>query len=72
MHTEPTPAQVARALGRAERGVALDAEEATALLHARGGELERLLVVASRVRDQALAGGVGPGWSPTRARCSSR
>jgi FO synthase len=45
---------VTRALGRAERGVALDAEEATALLFARGAELERLLVVASRTRDQGL------------------
>ncbi|MEO6821993.1 MAG: radical SAM protein, partial [Candidatus Nanopelagicales bacterium] len=50
----PTSGQVTRALGRAERGVALDAGEATALLFARGGELERLLVVASRTRDQGL------------------
>jgi FO synthase len=51
----PTSAQVTRALGRAERGVSLDVEEATALLYATGAQLDRLLLVAGRVRDQGLA-----------------
>ncbi|GAA1942109.1 bifunctional FO biosynthesis protein CofGH [Nocardioides hwasunensis] len=51
---EPTEQQVRRALVRAERGAAIDLEEATALLAARGDDLERLLVVASRVRDAGL------------------
>ncbi|HET8969806.1 MAG TPA: bifunctional FO biosynthesis protein CofGH [Candidatus Nanopelagicales bacterium] len=50
----PSLREVTRALARAERGVALDTSEATALLYARGAELERLLVVASRTRDQGL------------------
>ena len=57
----PTPAQVRRAVGRAERGQAVDAEEVRALLHARGEELERLLVVASRVRDAGLQDAGRPG-----------
>jgi FO synthase len=57
----PTAAQVRRAVARAERGVALDAEEAAALLAARGEELERLLVVASRTRDQGLVANGRPG-----------
>jgi FO synthase len=51
----PTPQQVRRALVRAERGAALDVEEAQALLAARGDDLERLCAVASRVRDRGLA-----------------
>jgi len=49
-----TPAQVRRALARAERGAALDVAEATALLAARGDDLDRLTAVAARVRDAGL------------------
>jgi FO synthase len=52
----PTPAEVARALARAARGVSIDRDEATALLHARGDDLERLLDLASAVRDRGLEG----------------
>jgi len=40
-----------RALHRAESGMTIDRDEATALLTCRGEDLERLLTVASRVRD---------------------
>src|SRR5690242_3604396 len=50
----PTPAELRRALVRAERGAALDQTEATALLTARGEDLERLCAVAARVRDAGL------------------
>ena len=53
--------QVERALGRAERGVALDRDEITALLHCRNSELDRLLDVASRIRDQGLTAAGRPG-----------
>ena len=43
-----------RALARARDGKALDVEEATVLLGARGEDLERLLEVAGRVRDAGL------------------
>ncbi len=59
--TLPTPAETARALARAARGVALDLDEATALLAARGDELERLLNLASGVRDRGLEGAGRPG-----------
>ena len=38
----PTPQQVRRALARVDRGAALDVDEATALLAARGEDLARL------------------------------
>ena len=44
-----TDREIARALSRAGRGVALDVDEATALLHARGEALETLLDLASAV-----------------------
>ncbi|MGZ5401166.1 MAG: 7,8-didemethyl-8-hydroxy-5-deazariboflavin synthase CofG, partial [Nocardioides sp.] len=44
-----------RALARAERGVSVDLAEATALLTARGEELELLCAAAARVRDAGLA-----------------
>jgi FO synthase len=47
--------RVRRALKRAERGVSLDAEEAEALLHARGEQLDALLQAAGRQRDAGLA-----------------
>jgi FO synthase len=42
-------------LARAERGASLDAAECTALLGARGEDLERLCGAAGRVRDAGLA-----------------
>ena len=54
MSEQPTPQQVRRALARAERGAALDVPEATALLAARGEELDRLCAAAARVRDAGL------------------
>ena len=40
MTNEPTPQQTRRALARAERGAALDLDEATVLLAARGEDLD--------------------------------
>src|SRR4051794_27574765 len=57
----PTPQQVRRALARAERGSALDPAEATVLLSARGEDLERLSIVAARVRDRSLEDAGRPG-----------
>jgi FO synthase len=51
---QPTPQQVRRALARAERGAALDVGEASALLAARGDDLDRLTTVSARVRDAGL------------------
>src|SRR3990170_3042622 len=56
-----TPQQIRRALARAERGAALDPAEATALLAARGEELERLCHAAARVRDAGLLDAGRPG-----------
>ncbi|WP_107705675.1 bifunctional FO biosynthesis protein CofGH [Nocardioides allogilvus] len=58
---EPTPAQIRRALVRAERGAALDVEEAAALLAARDESLDRLCAVAARVRDAGLVSADRPG-----------
>ena len=49
-----TSRQLRRALARVERGASVDPVEATALLAARGEELERLCVAAARVRDAGL------------------
>ncbi|WP_182490180.1 bifunctional FO biosynthesis protein CofGH [Microcella alkalica] len=57
----PTPSAISRALRRAENGVALDATEAETLLHVRGDDLDRLLAVASRVRDAGLDRSGRPG-----------
>src|SRR5215218_11333947 len=57
----PTPQQVRRALARAERGAALDLDEATVLLSARGDDLERLCAAAARVRDAGLSAAGRPG-----------
>ncbi len=54
MTDQPTPQQIRRAVARAERGVALDLAEVTALLGATGNELDRLCVAAARVRDAGL------------------
>jgi FO synthase len=58
---QPTPQQVRRALARAERGAALDLAEATALLAARGAELDRLCMAAAKVRDAGLVAAGRPG-----------
>ena len=58
---QPTPQQVRRALARAERGAALDVGEATVLLAARDGDLDRLCAVAARVRDAGLVAAGRPG-----------
>ncbi|MGZ8738322.1 MAG: bifunctional FO biosynthesis protein CofGH [Nocardioides sp.] len=57
----PTPQQVRRALARVDRGAALDVDEATALLAARGEDLARLTAAAARVRDAGLAAAGRPG-----------
>jgi FO synthase len=47
----PSGPLLRRALARADRGAALSLDETTALLGARGDDLERLLAVAARLRD---------------------
>lgn len=61
--TEPAPteASVRRALRRAASGRALDADEATALLSARGAALDELLRVAGAIRDAGLRAAGRPG-----------
>ena len=51
-----------RALARARDGKALDVDEATVLLGARGEDLDQLVAVAGRVRDAGLvdAGRLAP------------
>jgi FO synthase len=63
MSTEQTPTESAmrRVLRRAGDGVTLDAAEAEVLLHARGADLDRLLLAASAVRDAGLASAGRPG-----------
>ena len=56
-----TAREVTRALKRVERGASLDVAEATALLAARGEELDRLCAVAARVRDAGLVAAGRPG-----------
>ncbi|HUG87107.1 MAG TPA: bifunctional FO biosynthesis protein CofGH [Euzebya sp.] len=53
--TEAPAHAMRRALARADAGKTLNAEEATVLLGARGGDLDRLMGIAARVRDQAFA-----------------
>ncbi|WP_380168050.1 bifunctional FO biosynthesis protein CofGH [Jannaschia sp. R86511] len=57
----PTTRQVERAVARARAGKALDAAEATVLLHARGEHLAALAEPAGRVRDEAMARAGRPG-----------
>jgi FO synthase len=57
----PTPREIARALGRVARGVAVDVDEASALLHARGDELDELLGLAGAIRDRGLENAGRPG-----------
>ena len=49
-----TASAMRRALARARDGKSLDPDEATVLLHARGGDLQTLLSYASRTRDAGL------------------
>ena len=49
-----TAAGLRRTLARARDGKALDRDEATVLLHARGDDLHKLLAYASRTRDAGL------------------
>ncbi|MFC0007480.1 bifunctional FO biosynthesis protein CofGH [Micromonospora siamensis] len=57
----PTEASVRRALRRAASGRALDVDEATGLLAARGPELDELLRLAGEVRDAGLRDAGRPG-----------
>src|SRR5450830_1911418 len=57
----PTASAISRALKRAETGGTIDATEAETLLHARGGDLDRLLTAAGRVRDAGLERAGRPG-----------
>ncbi len=57
----PTEAETNRALRRAEQGKELDAQEAAALMAARGHELEALLHLAAGLRDRGLADAGRPG-----------
>jgi FO synthase len=50
----PTASAMRRTLARARDGKALDVDEATVLLHARGEDLHKLLEYASRTRDAGL------------------
>ncbi|WP_405092505.1 bifunctional FO biosynthesis protein CofGH [Micromonospora sp. NBC_01392] len=59
--TVPTEASVRRALGRAATGRALDADEAAALLTARGAALDELFRVAGEIRDAGLREAGRPG-----------
>ena len=70
--TIPTERQVARAVTRAESGKTLDASEVESLLAARDGLLERLMVVARRVRDAGLADVGRPGMVTYSPRSSFR
>ncbi|GAA3747669.1 bifunctional FO biosynthesis protein CofGH [Plantactinospora mayteni] len=58
---QPTVASLRRALRRADDGRALDPDEATALLAARGEHLDELLAVAGRIRDAGLTDAGRPG-----------
>ncbi|WP_431931128.1 bifunctional FO biosynthesis protein CofGH [Micromonospora sp. RP3T] len=59
--TVPTEASVRRALGRAATGRALDADEAAALLTARGAALDELFRIAGEIRDAGLREAGRPG-----------
>ncbi len=59
--TDPSPQALRRALKRAADAKTLDADEATALLSARGEALDELSAHAARVRDAGLAAAARPG-----------
>ena len=61
MSDDPTQQEIRRALARVERGAAIDVAEATALLAARGDDLDRLCAAAARVRDAGLIAAGRPG-----------
>ena len=56
-----TPQQITRAVARAEAGKSLNVDEVEALLAATGEALQRLTLVARRVRDAGLADAGRPG-----------
>src|SRR5271167_1256568 len=58
---EGTPSAMRRTLARARDSKPLDLDEATVLLHARGDDLDTLLVYASRTRDSGLEAAKRPG-----------
>src|SRR3954468_12210273 len=57
----PSDNAIRRALARARDGKALDVDEATVLLAARGDDLDALCETAARVRDQGLVDAGRPG-----------
>src|SRR5689334_9659049 len=57
----PPSTALRRALARARDGKPLDQGEAATLLHARGGDLDRLLSYAARTRDAGLTAAGRPG-----------
>jgi FO synthase len=57
----PSDSALRRALRRAGDGSTLDVTEAAVLLHARGGHLDELLAIASKVRDAHLVAEGRPG-----------
>ncbi len=59
---DATPHRIGRALSRADGGKALSVEEAASLVAARGQDLERLMRIASRLRD------LGQGTTVTYSR----
>jgi FO synthase len=59
--SQPGPTAMRRVLARARDGKTLDPAEATALLHARGAQLDELLRYAARTRDAGLAAAGRPG-----------
>ena len=59
--SDPAPAQIRRALIRAERGTTLNAAEVATLLAARGPSLRHLMTVAGVVRDARLRSERRPG-----------
>lgn len=61
MEPQPTEASIRRALRRAADGKAIDADEATALLAARGPEFDELLEIAGNIRDAGLREAGRPG-----------
>ena len=54
MHERPTSSETARALTRAHQGKSLDVAEASALMAARGEQLDELMSLASDLRDRGL------------------
>ena len=55
------PTEIARALTRARHGRAIDVTEASALMAARGDQLDELMAIASDIRDRGLSDARRPG-----------